>query len=64
MAGKLQYGPSDYRFNQKPLSSAPILGEAPGVESLEVLPVTDRGAGDAWYQAEQRIKGISKQHSP
>ena len=64
MAGKLQYGPSDYRFNQKPLSSAPILGEAPGVESLEVLPVTDRGAGDAWYQAEQRIKGISKQLNP
>ena len=64
MAGKLQYGPSDYRFNQKPLSSAPILGEAPGVESIGVLPTMDTGAGDAWYQADQRIKGISKQLNP
>jgi len=52
MAGKLQYGPNDYRFNQKPLSSAPILGEAPGVESIGVLPTMDTGAGDAWYQAD------------
>ena len=64
MAGKLQYGPNDYRFNQKPLSSAPILGEAPGVESIGVLPAMDMGAGDAWYQADQRIKGISKQLNP
>ena len=64
MAGKLQYGPNDYRFNQKPLSSAPILGEAPGVESIGVLPTMDTGAGDAWYQADQRIKGISKQLNP
>jgi hypothetical protein len=64
MAGKLQYGPNDYRFNQKPLSGAPILGEAPGVESLPTLDPIDSGASDAWYQAEQRIKGTSKRINP
>lgn len=64
MAGKLQYGPNDYRFNQKPLSGAPILGEAPGVESIPTLAPIDTEAGDAWYQADQRIKGLSKQLNP
>ena len=61
MAGKLQYGPNDYRFNQQPLSGAPILGEPTGAESIPTLPAIDQGAGDAWYQAEQRIQGLSKQ---
>jgi hypothetical protein len=64
MAGKLQYGPKDYRFDQKPLTAAPILGEAPGVESLPVFPGIDQTASDPWYEAERVISATSKKINP
>jgi len=64
MAGKLQYGPKDYRFDSKPLDVSPIFGDAPEVKPTPVDLSNYSSLQDIYAQTDQFLDKVSRQINP